>query len=220
MKKAEPDIIVISGDLINGCGEKELPFAFHLINHLKKTGIPVIYTFGNHEEKQRKYHRACYRKLRRFAGKRVILLNNRAFKPETINDTVFVGINLPLYMYHATDKSGMIKRRTGKILDEAKAGDCYKILIAHDPEHIEAYAESGFDLCISGHLHGGIIYVPCIGGFVTPRLQFFKKLAKGVHESGNMKMIVSTGVGWHDIPLRLFNHPEVVTIEFKKLKGN
>lgn len=219
LKKSKPDFIVISGDLINGRDEKELTFAFGLIRKLKALGVPVLYTFGNHEEKLKNCHPESYRRLRWFCRKKIILLNNKAYCPENTDGVVFVGLNLPLYMYHAYDSNGFIKRQSSKILKDIDTKESFKILISHDPEHIDAYADSGYDICLSGHLHGGVIYIPGIGGLITPRLQLFHKLAKGVHQSGNMKMIVSGGVGWHDIPIRLFNHPEIVNIEFKKLKG-
>ena len=216
LRKINPDYIVICGDLINGRGAKELKFAFGFIRKIKKLGIPVIYTLGNHEEKLRKHYVKPFRKLKRFAQKRIILLNNRYYRPKDCPDTVFVGLNLPLWMYHGHDEKGLIKRRTDKIIEKAKAGDCFKILVAHDPEHIKEYAESGYDVCLSGHLHGGIIYIPFLGGLITPRFQFFHKKVKGVHVQGNMKMIISRGVGWHDVPVRIFNRPEIVVVKFER----
>ena len=127
-------------------------------------------------------------------------------------------------MYHAYDEDGFLQRRTKRVIRKYDAlhgnmngqDNRYKILIAHDPEHIDRYAECGYDLCLSGHLHGGIIRLPFLGGLVTPRLQFFHKLSKGYFESGKMKMIISGGAGWHEIPFRILNKPEIPVIRFKK----
>ena len=216
LKNINPDIIIISGDLINGRGETEIRFAFRLLKGLKKLRVPVLYTFGNHEEKLKRFHPKSYTRLRRIAKKNVILLNNRQVKIDGLDDVCFVGLNLPLFMSHDHDRYGIIKRRTEKIFKNTEAANCYKILVSHDPEHHDLYAENGYDLALSGHLHGGLIYFPLLGGMVTPRFQFFYKLAKGFHRFGNMNMIVSGGIGWHDIPIRLFNHPEIVTIVFKR----
>lgn len=216
LSSINPDCIVICGDLVNGRGEKELKYAFHFLRKVRKLKIPVIYTFGNHEEKLRKKHRRACKKLIRFSNRRIFLLNNRAVKINGFGNTVFTGLNLPLWMYHGRDTDGILKKRTDKILSKLNTDSSFKILIAHDPEHIKEYAESGYDLCLSGHLHGGIVYLPYIGGIVTPRFQLFKKEVKGLHECGNMKMIISGGVGWHDIPVRLFNRPEIVVVHFDK----
>ena len=220
-----PDFIVISGDMINGRGKKELKFVSEFLSGLKRYDIPVIYTFGNHEEKMHKYHPYYYKKLRKIAGLKSIRLNNRAYSPKGNPDVLFVGLDLPLEFYHAYDNDNFICRRTKRVIrkhdrlngyDTKEPDNRYKILISHDPEHMEKYAECGYDLCLSGHIHGGIVRLPFLGGLVTPRLQFFHKISKGYFESGKMKMIVSGGVGWHEIPFRIFNKPEIPVIVFKK----
>ena len=224
LDEAEPDFIVIAGDMVNGRGKHELRYVSEFLSGLKRYNIPVIYTFGNHEEKMHKHHPYYYKKLRRIAKAKSIRLNNRAYSPEDCPDVLFVGLNLPLEMYHAYDEDGFLQRRTKRVIRKYDAlpgnmngqDNRYKILIAHDPEHIDRYAECGYDLCLSGHLHGGIIRLPFLGGLVTPRLQFFHKLSKGYFESGKMKMIISGGAGWHEIPFRILNKPEIPVIRFKK----
>ncbi len=223
LKKAGPDYIVIAGDMINGRNYQELKYVSRFLGRLKSFNVPVIYTFGNHEEKMGKYHPELYRKLKRIARRKSIRLNNCAYSPEGIPELLFTGINLPLEMYHAED-DGLIEKRSARIIrryDKAKYGKAYKgeryrILIAHDPEHIEKYAKCGYNLCLSGHLHGGIIRLPFLGGLITPRFKIFHRPTKGLVEYGNTTMIISGGVGWHDIPFRLFNRPEIPVIEFKK----
>jgi len=223
LKKANPDYIVIAGDVINGRNYQELKYVSRFLSRLKSFNVPVVYTFGNHEEKMGKYHPELYKKLKRIARRKSIRLNNAAYSPEGTPELLFVGLNLPLEMYHAED-DGLIEKRTKRIIRRydkatyggAYTGERYKILIAHDPEHIDSYTESGYNLCLSGHLHGGIIRVPFLGGLVTPRFKIFHKPTKGCLKYGNMTMVISGGVGWHDIPFRLFNRPEIPVIEFKK----
>ncbi len=215
LKAEKPDYIVLSGDVINGVERSELRYAFRLFRRLKRLNIPVFYTFGNHEEKLKDNDIRAYRRLKRYARKHLHLLNNRAYRLEDNSEVAFVGLSLPLWMYHGHDGNGLIKRRTDRILDRSDTRDCYKILVVHDPEHMDKYAESGYNLCLSGHVHGGIVYLPILGGLISPRLQIFNKKAKGYHECGKMKTVISGGIGWHDIPIRLFNHPEVVMISFR-----
>ena len=216
LKEAGPDYIFICGDLINGRKDPKLRFAFRFIRRIRKLKVPVFYTFGNHEEKLKNADPNAYKKLVRFSLKRVNLLNNRAYKPDGNDNIAFIGLNLPVWMYHSQDRTGLVKRWTKKIIDKSGSEKAFKILLAHDPEHFKDYAECGIDICFSGHLHGGIVYIPGLGGAVTPRFQFFKKYAKGCHEYDNMKLIVSGGVGWHDLPFRLFNHPEIVLVKLVK----
>jgi len=214
LKKEDPDYIVISGDLINGRDSSELRYARHLLKNLNDMKVPVLYTFGNHEEKLRKNSPRAYKRLRRIAAKYTIPLNNGAYIPDR-EGFMFTGINLPLSLYHAHDRNGFLKRRTERILKDKDSKGLYNILVAHDPEHFNEYSECGYDLCLTGHLHGGIICFPFLGGFISPRFQFFNKRAKGLFKTGKMNMIVSGGIGWHDVPLRLFNRPEIVMIDFE-----
>lgn len=216
LKNIAADYIIVSGDVINGRSEKELIYLEHTLSSLSQLGAKVIYTFGNHEEKMavNLSSKASYEKLLKLSAEYSLLLNDKGYVPETDNDVCFIGINLPLWLYHDHDRIGLIRGKIKEIIDANDANNKYKILIAHDPEHFDKYAESGVNLCLCGHLHGGIIRVPFLGGLITPRMQIFKRVSKGYFEKGKMKMIISGGVGWHDLPIRILNRPEIVVINF------
>ena len=216
LKTINAEYIVVPGDVINGRKDKELKYAENVLKSLSGMGAQVLYTFGNHEEKLaiNLQDRAAYDKLVSLADEHSVLLNDSCYVPENDSDICFIGLNLPLWIYHDHDRTGMIKGRVRNILQEKECLDKYKILIVHDPEHFDQYADSGVNLCLCGHLHGGIVRLPFLGGFITPRLQVFTKRSKGYFEKDDMKMIISGGVGWHDFPMRIFNRPEIVVIKF------
>ena len=216
LKTINAEYIVVPGDVINGRKDKELKYAEDVLKSLSGMGAQVLYTFGNHEEKLaiNLQDRAAYDKLVSLADEHSVLLNDSCYVPENESDICFIGLNLPLWIYHDHDRTGMIKGRVRNILQEKECLDKYKILIVHDPEHFDQYADSGVNLCLCGHLHGGIVRLPFLGGFITPRLQVFTKRSKGYFEKDNMKMIISGGLGWHDFPMRIFNRPEIVVIKF------
>ena len=54
------------------------------------------------------------------------------------------------------------------------------ILIAHDPEHFDNYAKWHPDYVLSGHVHGGIVNIPFLGGVISPQLKFFPKYDAGL----------------------------------------
>jgi hypothetical protein len=103
--------------------------------------------------------------------------------------------------------NGIIVERLGALHE-----DKYNILIAHDPDFFDEYVDFGPDLVLSGHLHGGMIALPGIGGIISPQLQLFPKYDFGVFNKKNTTMIVSRGIGWHSIPIRIFNKAEIVTV--------
>ena len=62
----------------------------------------------------------------------------------------------------------------------------------------------GADLVLSGHLHGGIIRLPGIGGLITPQAIPFPKYSGEMTTEGEQTIIVSRGLGTHTINLRFF----------------
>jgi hypothetical protein len=91
----------------------------------------------------------------------------------------------------------------------------YHILMAHTPQHMEAYFESGADLVLSGHYHGGTVVLPGMGALMSPQFRFFPKYARGRYDAKNGRSvgIVSAGLGTHSINIRLLNQPELVIID-------
>ena len=78
----------------------------------------------------------------------------------------------------------------------------------------DAYAGWGADLTLSGHIHGGIVRIPGIGGVISTSYRLvFPKYDGGYYEQNQKKMIVSRGLGSHTIPVRLFNPAELVVID-------
>jgi predicted MPP superfamily phosphohydrolase len=96
--------------------------------------------------------------------------------------------------------------------------DSFQILLAHNPVYFEQYASWGADLTLSGHLHGGIIRLPFIGGVITPQAKLFPRYSAGKYEIGEKKIIVSRGLGTHTIPIRFNNKPELSVIHLSPAK--
>ena len=99
-----------------------------------------------------------------------------------------------------------------KTLGEAEKGDPV-ILLAHDPTWGPVYSQWGADLTLSGHYHGGVIRFPLIGGFISPRWDLFPHYDYGMYQEGENKMLVTSGLGQHTIPVRFNNLPEMVLID-------
>ena len=92
----------------------------------------------------------------------------------------------------------------------------FQILIAHHPEYASVYNKYEADFIVSGHLHGGLLRLPFIGGVVSPRLRLPECDAGLMELSDNSKLFVSRGLGSHTIPLRFFNRVEVNFLVLKK----
>lgn len=102
-----------------------------------------------------------------------------------------------------------------KLQDLTDEDDNYTVLLSHRPELFEIYVESGVDLVLSGHAHGGQFRLPSIGGLIAPNQGLLPEYDVGLFSKQNTYMIVSRGIGNSIFPLRLNNRPEVVLIEME-----
>ncbi|NLP34346.1 MAG: metallophosphoesterase [Clostridiales bacterium] len=100
-----------------------------------------------------------------------------------------------------------IRARLGK-----KDEDIFHILIAHNPIYYEDYVSWGADLILSGHVHGGLVRLPFIGGLISPSVKLFPKYDAGMFTKDEKTMIISRGLGTHSNMPRIFNPPELVVV--------
>ena len=102
--------------------------------------------------------------------------------------------------------------------DEEEKRESLKILLVHEPQFLETYAEEKFDLIFAGHAHGGQVRLPFTQGLFAPGQGILPKLTSGVHEMNHTLMIISRGLGNSTFPLRVFNRPEIVVVEICGVK--
>lgn len=80
----------------------------------------------------------------------------------------------------------------------------YKILITHKPD-ITSNIEEKFDLVLAGHSLNGLINLPIIGPLYLE--EGAKKYHKEFYQLENGKMYISNGIGTNHYSFRLFNKP-------------
>ena len=186
-----PDFIAVTGDIIHLYTPKNIAVAAEVVSALKEIA-PVIFVAGNHEMRNKGYRNL--RKILIEAGAEV--LDDRV---EEVCSVTVAGLN----------GASLRNDKIQKITPEKSP----KILLAHEPQFFEKYAEYGYDLVLCGHAHGGQWRIPFTGiGLFAPGQGAFPKYTSGVHEKGKTAMIISRGLGNSEFPLRLFNRPEIVVI--------
>jgi len=235
----QPDLIVITGDLIDNRSRNIKPTIDLLEQALRLA--PVLYVPGNNEERSNRYEEL----VARLTGIGVTVLENEAVYV-TPNDTGKaslsnrIGINLigivdPDFL---KNEAGYVEERKESLIKEAikqnmVAGEnrltdekspaengMLHVLLAHRPELLEVYAACNVDLVFSGHAHGGQVRLPFVGGLVAPHQGFFPKYTSGLHVLRNTTMVISRGLGDSIFPLRLFNRPELVVVTMKRPAGS
>lgn len=208
--KSQPNIIVITGDLIDSRRTKvtvALSFAS------KAMGIaPVYFVMGNHETRVAEY--ALLKEGLKGMGV-VALENDSVYLTKGEERLRLVGIKDPdsVNEFGVRD-SAVIKAWLNDL--EIKEEE-YTILLSHRPELLEVYAESKVDLVFSGHAHGGQVQIPFLGAIFAPDQGLFPRYTSGVYEKGNTKMVVSRGLGNSLFPIRVNNNPELVVVTLKSV---
>ena len=207
LKDAAPNIIVITGDMIDSRNTKvdvALAFAEQAIKI-----APCYYVTGNHEARVDEYNDLKDGLLE--LG--VVVLEDARVDIELSGETIsLIGVNDPSFQtdYLFGDDETVMK---GKLDELTSEYDGYTVLLSHRPELFDSYVESKVDLVFSGHAHGGQFRIPFIGGVVAPNQGVFPKYDAGIFTEANTNMIVSKGVGNSIIPFRVNNRPEVILIE-------
>lgn len=185
--KFNPDIIVLTGDLINRYTKK-----YENIEKLLKSieGYKVFFVEGNHEIDNP--YKTIYKVLEENniinLSKSSVSLN---IKSQKIN----------LYG-NSFGKHNVVNRKLN--LEE------YNILLSHNPNDFLKKQE-GFDLVLSGHTHGGQVRIPYFGQIVDHGMKFFPKYSKGLYDVSNTKLYIDSGLG-QSLPIRIFNRVSYTNI--------
>jgi predicted MPP superfamily phosphohydrolase len=220
INESNPDIIVITGDMINSQKDDGSVF-INIIKNLKHK-YPVYFVLGNHEHQVKKLNDEVYSKyISELIRLKTIILDNFKISIKKGNDKINLwGLTLdPSFYWKATYKKDSNEIFPDYYIDK-KLGPCAKkevnILLVHNPKYFEKYSNWGADLIFSGHVHGGIIRLPYFGGFLSPDRSFFPKYDNGLYEDNGNKMIVSRGLGNSHLNLRINNKPELIVVTLKK----
>ena len=145
----------------------------------------------------------------------VIFLDNEGITVGINTDKLRItGVSLGEEYFNFHDNTEMDRDYLTSLTGESSKND-YQLLIAHNPVYFTNYAAWGADLILAGHLHGGMVRLPGIGGLISPQARFFPKYDSGQYEHKESRMIVSRGLGSHSVMPRIFNIPELVFVRLK-----
>lgn len=193
LEEAEPDIICITGDLID-CKKTDVDAALSFAAEAVKIA-PCYYVTGNHEINVSEEIRAS-------------LLNGlEALGVSVLSDeTVLLTVQ--------QEQVALVGHKWGTSDTVGKLSDFdgYRILLSHRPEHFSDYVAGEYDLVLTGHAHGGQFRLPFIGGLFAPGQGVFPEYDSGLYSRGDTDMVVSRGIGNSSFPIRFNNRPEVILI--------
>jgi predicted MPP superfamily phosphohydrolase len=210
IKKAAPDLIAVTGDLIDS-RHTDVKIAMEFIHGVTELA-PVYYVTGNHEARTNKY--AELKEQLEQAG--VVILNDEIIEIEYGSEVIrLIGVNDPDFTTQGdvyVEDAYVMNVKLKAMLTEDST---YTILLSHRPELFDVYVDHNIDLVLSGHAHGGQVRLPFIGGLAAPNQGFFPHYSEGVYENSSTKMLVSRGLGNSIFPIRINNRPELVVMVLK-----
>ena len=205
---ASPDIILLGGDIF----DDEMPNG-NTESFIRGISgrYPVYYVTGNHEywSTDEKFAEDLeileQYGITRLQGQIELLeLNGSTIALSGVDDTDSYYIEQPSQFENQLEQAS-------SNLPE----DVFSVLLSHRPELVEYYEDSGFDLVLSGHAHGGQWRIPGIlNGLFAPDQGLFPKYAGGLYNLGDTILIVSRGLARESTRIpRLYNRPELVIID-------
>lgn len=221
IRDEKPDGILIAGDMFTAHRKFKTKTVEKFLKDLMEI-CPVYYANGNHEHKIELYGEERYgmlpEELRRILKEtEVCHLVNEHVSLQELGVCIY-----GLDMEHKYYKRGLnvdmpedyARSLLGKVPEEE-----YSILLAHNPEYFENYVAWGADLVLSGHVHGGIMRLPVLGGVIAPSLKLFPKYDAGIFTEGKTTMVLGRGIGTHSPNVRFFNPGELIVLEFTNQNG-
>ena len=221
IEKEAPDAEVLAGDMITAGKKEKFEKTVEFLEKIKDK-YPLYYAYGNHEQKIKLYTDRYgdlgerYEKALLKAG--ITPLCNAHVALTEWGITVY-GLEIG-HEYFQRFKTKPFPEKYLESLIGAKDKDSFCVLLAHNPEYFPEYAEWGADLVLSGHVHGGIMRLPFVGGVISPAIRLFPKYDGGLFSEKDSNMVLSRGIGTHSPNVRMFNPGELVVIELSPENAN
>lgn len=201
IEKIKPDVIVITGDLIDGKTEN-FEYIYSFVEQLVKINKNIYFVSGNHEWRNKNMKRF----IDGIGERNLIVLNNKntTFVKEKNNINI-CGIDDPYSEHEEIDKAF-------KNIDK----DNFTVLLSHSPDIIIKGKNVPADLILCGHTHGGQVRLPFIGAIVAPGQELFPKYDKGAFRVFEDTIVyIDSGLGTSVWPIRFFNRSQMslITVE-------
>lgn len=210
IKLEEPDYIFFAGDM--GDSNSYSVDAFYDLLEALGSDIPLIIVPGNHDLRLGggKVHKNVVDEI---VSNGALLLDNTCAQIALGNEKIYVyGFCPELEKKENVDIKQWGFERVSEGYIRKRLGDCPKdapvVLLTHDPAPFSAYAKWGASLVLAGHVHGGTVRLPLIGGLFSPSKTLKPKYSAGEYKLQHSTMFVTRGLG-SDSFARFGNPPEI-----------
>ena len=213
----EADLVVFTGDLVNGRADEILPFAPHFASLSAPFGKYAVtgnhdYSYGGAFGNQEAW-RANVQAVQDNYGKCGFeLLNNRTVALTKGGETIYLS-GVENWGKPPFPQYGDLNLALRDVPD-----DGFKVLLSHDPSHWDEKVlphQSKVHLTLSGHTHGMQFGLNFKYLKWSP-IQFVYPRWAGLYEEARQFLYVNRGFGWLAFPGRIGMYPEISVFELRK----
>lgn len=196
IKNINPSYICVTGDTLNSFKVDDEDIILDYFKRLSNIS-KVIVILGNHEYYKNK-RKSEFDINNEFFEKLKDIENLYLLKNENIcfDDINFYGAYLPIEHYMINKESMNSFKDNFKV--KTLKGK-YNVLLIHSPINLNEDNTKGFNLVLSGHMHGGVVpkflrRIIKTGGIITPTKKMFPKFVYGYKKLGNTNLIITSGI--------------------------
>ena len=195
---ARPDVICIVGDMVDAFTPSLMPL--ELLLREMAACAPIIAVLGNND-----YVFSDILSLRNlYRNQGAALLEDEAYLYTKGDGRLrFIGLqDATAFRTHLN-----VQRDAATLLFETP--QIPTVLLLHRAHKGPSYRNRGLILALAGHAHGGQWRLPGIGPIYSPGQGIFPKYTSGLYRIGSLPMVVSRGLGNHEMPIRIRNRPHL-----------
>lgn len=214
----QPDIIIMAGDMINK-DDADVDVLLNLCEDISPVA-PICFVLGNHEGTLMFDSGENNVPLDQYLSERGIDILYGGIRSITLNEDM---VTLGAFSYSDEVIEEMDDSERAEVNSARKAfekSEGFRIAISHYPDIYDDYLYGiEAELAVAGHLHGGVVRIPYLGGLFHPEYGLFPKYSGGKYYLERAVLIVSRGLGSHGGFPRVNNKPELVMIDIKPLQA-
>jgi uncharacterized protein len=194
VNRQKPDLVALTGDLVDGRVDMLARYIARFSNLRSRYGTYAV--SGNHD-----YYSGWPAWSQALVSMKFNVLRNRSVSiGEGNNSFNLIGVDDWGHRYSKGDYD--LELATSG-LDDSKAS----VLLAHQPQNLEAVSAKNIGLQLSGHTHGGQLFPATLIGDVV-----WGDRNAGLTKVGATHLYTSRGCGFVGVPMRVGAPPEIVKI--------
>lgn len=181
----DPDLIFLTGDMIDYPTDKKIERTMYFLEKLGELGIKTYFVSGNHEEVSVDSE-IFYEKIKNLGIKKL----------DNVGEFVKIGDNR-IYIYGVT--------YWGANFEKFSPDSSLNLILSHFSKKVRDKYRDDIDFVFSGHTHGGQVRAPFVGAIVAPGEGYFPDFDRGLYEFEDSQIYVESGLGNTFLPLRFLN---------------